>query len=176
VRDDSIRDMMPIPLKSVREAIHIATQEMRLNPPPEEIKENRTSFVLNQKLLMVSLLAMSVIGTTYYWLDDRANVYQTGWLVISVVWFFAIIASIVLVNNKTRLGYLLAGIVSWVTLPFWLFDNYYVVFRDSVISKQPSLEMTVCNFVGIIFASLAISASHNVFHKIQSKQSRGRPI
>lgn len=176
VKNDSIRSLMPIPLKSVREAIHIATQEMRLNPPPEEIKENRTSFVLNQKLLMISLFAMVAIGTTYYWLDDRQDVYQIGWLVVSGVWFATLIISIVFVNNKTRLGYVLAGIVSWVTLPFWLIDDFYLIFDSSIIAKQPNLEMTIRNLIGVIFTSITIGASHNVFHKIQAKQFRGRPV
>ncbi len=176
VEDNSIRKIIPIPLKSVTESIHIATQEMKLSPPQENLTENRTSFVLNQKLLLVSLLVMASIGTTYYWLDDRSDVYQPGWLVVSGVWFVALIASIIFVNNKTRLGYLTAGIVSWITLAFWLFDNYYVVFHDSVIARQPNAEMTIRNFVGVIIASLAIGSSHNVFHKIHSKQFRGRPV
>ena len=176
VNDDSIKSIIPIQLKSVREAIHIATEEMKLSPPPEEATENRTSFILNQKLLMISLLAMAFIGTTYYWLDDRIDVYQIGWLTVSAIWFIAVISSIIFVNNKTRLGYLIAGVVSWITLPFWLFDNYYVVFHDSIIARPPNLEMTIRNFVGVIIVSLAIAASHNVFHKIQSKQFRGRPL
>lgn len=176
VKDDSITKIIPLHLKSVREAIHIATQEMRQNPPPEEIKENRTSFVLNQKLLLTSLLSMLAVGTTHYWLDDRPDIYQLGWLAASAIWFFAIISSIIFVSHKTRLGYLAAGIVSWITLPFWLFDNYYLMLNDSVIARQPNLEMTISNFVGIISASLAIAASHNVFHKVQSKQFRGRPL
>lgn len=176
VQNDSITKIIPIPLKSVREAIHIATQEMRLNPPPEEIKENRTSFVLNQKLLMISLFSMVAIGTTYYWLDDRSDVYQIGWLAVSGIWFATLIVSIVFVNNKTRLGYVLAGIVSWITLPFWLVDDFYLIFDSSVIARQPSLEMTIRNLIGVVFTSIAIGASHNVFHKIQSKQFRGRPI
>jgi uncharacterized protein YbjT (DUF2867 family) len=176
VKDDSIRKIIPIPLKSVREAVHIATEEMKQNPPAEELKENRTSFILNQKLLMISLLAMVAIGTTYYWLDDRLDVYQIGWLTVSGIWFVTLFSSIIFVNNKTRLGYLIAGVISWITFVFWLFDNYYVIFHDSLIARAPNLEMTIRNFVGVIFASLAIAASHNVFHKVQSKQFRGRPL
>ncbi|HSA98465.1 MAG TPA: NAD-dependent epimerase/dehydratase family protein [Candidatus Nitrosotenuis sp.] len=176
VKDDSIRKIIPIPLKSVSEAIHIATKEIKQNPPPEEDIENRTSFVLNQKLLLISLLAMTVIGTTYYWLDDRPDVYRIEWLAASGIWFTALISSIIFVNNKTKLGYLIAGIVSWITLIFWLFDNYYVLFHDSVIATQPNIEMTIRNFIGVMFASLAIAASHNVFHKIQLRQLRGRQM
>ncbi|MDC8438102.1 MAG: epimerase, partial [Candidatus Nitrosotenuis sp.] len=90
-------------------------------------------------------------------------------------WFAVIMISIIFVSNKTRLGYLMAGVLSWVTLGFWLFDNSYVVFHDSVLARQPSLPMTIRNFVGVGIAIIAIAASHNVFHKIQSYQFRGRP-
>jgi len=174
VKDDSINTVIPLRLKSVREAIHIATEEMRKNPPPEEIKESRTSFVLNQKLLMVSLTAMAVMGSTYYWIDDRPDVYNPGWLVLSGFWFVSIFISMIFVKNKTRLGYLIGGVVSWVTLFFWLFDNYYLVFHDSLLARQPNLHMTIRNFVGVGVAMLSIASSHNVFHKIQSYQFKSR--
>jgi hypothetical protein len=81
----------------------------------------------------------------------------------------------IFVNNKTRLGYLIAGVLSWITLGFWLFDNYYIVFVQSIMAKQPNLYMTIRNFVGVGVAMLAIASSHNVFHKIQSYQFKGRP-
>jgi len=176
VKDDSITKIIPIHLKSVREAIHIATEEMRKNPPPEEDKESRTSFVINQKVLMASLVAMLIIGTTYYWLDDRVDVYKIQWISASALWFVAIISSIIFVNNKTRLGYMIAGVLSWITLGFWLFDNYYVAFDQSIIARQPNLHMTIRNFVGVSIAIIVIASSHTVFHKIQSRQFRGRPI
>ncbi len=173
VKDDSITRIIPIHLKSVREAIHIATEEIRKTPPPDEVKENRASFVINQKFLLASLVAMSIIGTTYYWLDDRVDVYAIPWITASALWFAAIISSIIFVNNKTRLGYLIAGVLSWITLGFWLFDNYYVVFDKSIIAIQPNPYMTIRNFVGVGIAILVIASSHNVFHKIQSRQFIG---
>lgn len=175
VKDDSITKIIPLPLKSVREAIHIATEQMRKSPPPEEVSESRTGFVVNQRLLMLSLVAMSIVGTTYYWLDDRTDVYNPVWIAVSAAWFAAITISIILVSNKTRLGYLVAGVLSWITLGFWLFDNSYVVFHDSLLARQPSLPMTIRNFVGVGMAALTVITSHNVFHKIQSYQFRGRP-
>jgi uncharacterized protein YbjT (DUF2867 family) len=175
VKDDSIKTIIPLRLKSVREAIHTATEEMKRNPPPEEIKESRTSFVINQKILMASLVGMSIIGTTYYWLDDRSDVYEYTWIAASTFWFITIISVMIFVNNKTRLGYLIAGVLSWITLGFWLFDNYYIVFVQSIMAKQPNLYMTIRNFVGVGAAMLAIASSHNVFHKIQSYQFKGRP-
>ncbi len=176
VRDDSITKIIPLKLRSVREAIDLATIEINKNPPPEEIKESKTGFKTNQRLLLVSLFVMSFIGTTYYWLDDRQEVYQLGWILASALWLVTIGFSILFVKNKTRLGYLVAGILSWVTLAFWLLDNYYIVFQDSIIARQPNFEMTVRNFVGVIVACTSILASHNVFHKIHSYQYRGVPV
>ena len=63
-----------------------------------------------------------------------------------------------------------------VTLPFWLFDNFYVVFDTSVIAATPSDLMTIRNFIGIAVASLTIVASHNLFHKVMDYQNKGRPL
>lgn len=175
VKDDSISNLIPIKLKSVREAIDISTKEIR-EITPEKTKQERTTFFTNQKLLIASLFTMALIGTTYYYLDDRNDVYQYGWLGASVIWYVVIGFAIIFVLNKTRLGYLLAGVLSWITLGFWLFDNYYLVFHTSLIAKEPDLLMTVRNFIGVMVAGLSVALSHNVFHKIQNVQHRGRPV
>ena len=175
VRDDSITKIIQLKLKSVKESIEIATKEMSEKPLPEEQTEAKTSFVFNQKLLMVSLVAMLIVGTTYYWLDDRKDVYEPLWLFASGLWFITIIVAILFVNKKTRLGYMIAGMLAWITLAFWLFDNYSVVFHKSLIAVQPNMNMEIRNFVGVIIAAIAITASHNVFHKIRSYQNRCRP-
>ena len=174
-RDDSITKIIPLELKSVKESIEIATKEMNKNPPPEERIESKTSFIFNQKLLMVSLVAMLLVGTTYYWLDDRKDVYQPLWLTASIFWFTTIIAALLFVSKKTRLGYIIGGLLSWITLAFWLFDNYSLVFHKSLIAVEPSTGMMIRNFIGVVIAAFAIAASHNVFHKIQSYQYKGRP-
>lgn len=176
VTDDSITKIIPIHLKSVRESIDIATKEMKKNPPKAELKVEKTGFKINQKLIQVSLIAMAIIGSTYYWLDDRPEVFQLIWIMGSLIWYTAIGASIVFIHNKTRLGYLIAGVLSWFTLAFWLIDNFYVVFNTSVIAAQPSELMTVRNFIGIFISVLAVFASHNLFHKIIDYQYKGKPI
>jgi uncharacterized protein YbjT (DUF2867 family)/F0F1-type ATP synthase assembly protein I len=176
VKDDSITRIIPLKPKSVRESIEIATKEMKENPPSEERMEAKTSFVFNQKLLMISLVTMLIVGTTYYWLDDRKDVYQPLWLIASGFWFIIIIAAILFVNKKTRLGYMIGGMLAWITLVFWLFDNYSVVFQKSLIAQVPNTNMEIRNFVGVVIAIVTIVASHNVFHKIQSHQNKGRPV
>ena len=176
VNDNSITKIIPLNLKTVRESIDIATKEMQENPPKVELKQERTGFRINQQLLKYALFAMAMIGSTYYWLDDRPEVFESLWLVGSVVWYTAIISAIIFVHNKTRLGYLVAGVLSWITLAFWLFDNYYFVFATSVIASQPNELMTIRNFVGIFIAALSVVSSHNLFHKVIDYQYKGTPL
>ncbi len=176
VTDDKINRIIPLKLKSVRESIDIATKEMESSPPESELKEERTGFKINQNIIQISLFALAIIGTSYYWLDDRPEVYQTLWLLGSSVWYIAIFSSMLLIRNKTRLGYFIAGIISWVTLAFWLLDDFYVVFETSLIASQPSELMTIRNFIGIGIASIAVIASHNLFHKVIDYQYKGKPI
>ena len=115
---------------------------------------------------------MAFIGTTYYWMDDRTDVWEIPWLIGSVIWYAAILFAISFVKQKARLGYLIGGVLAWVTLAFWLFDNFYVVFELSLVASEPSLEITIRNFIGAALAGLAIFSSHNVFHKVRVYQVR----
>lgn len=176
VNDDSITKIIKLRLKSVREAIDIATKEMAKDPPKTDLKLERTGFKINQKILLGALAALAICGTTYYWLDDRADVYQPAWILGSIVWYVTIISAMIFVYNKTRLGYLISGVVAWVTLAFWLFDNFHVAFQMSLIANEPSAMMTARNFVGILVAIIAVISSHNLFHKVIDYQYRGKPL
>ncbi|MFB5625823.1 MAG: NAD-dependent epimerase/dehydratase family protein [Nitrosopumilus sp.] len=176
VRNDEIKKIIPLNLKSVLESIDIATEEMTSNPPDDAPKKERTGFKVNQKILLCALVAYAFIGSTYYWLDDRSDVYEPLWLFASIVWYVTIGFSILFVYNKTRLGYLIAGVLTWVTMAFWLFDNFHVAFQMSLIAEEPSQIITLRNFVGIAIAALAIIASHNLFHKVTQYQNKGKPI
>ncbi|MBA4459754.1 MAG: NAD-dependent epimerase/dehydratase family protein [Nitrosopumilaceae archaeon] len=176
VRNDEIKKIIPLNLKSVLESIDIATKEMTSNPPDDAPKKERTGFKVNQKILLCALVAYAFIGSTYYWLDDRSDVYEPLWLFASIVWYVTIGFSILFVYNKTRLGYLIAGVLTWVTMAFWLFDNFHVAFQMSLIADEPNQIITLRNFVGIAIAALAIIASHNLFHKVTQYQNKGKPI
>jgi len=176
VRNNEITKIIPLQLKSVLQAIDIATKEMNSNPPEIPPKEEKTGFKINQKILIFSLVAYAICGSTYYWLDDRPEVYEPLWLVSAGIWYFTIMFAILFVYNKTRLGYLIAGILTWVTLVFWLFDNFYIAFQISFLAHEPNLLMTLRNFVGIVIAVVAVVASHNLFHKVIDYQHKGRPV
>lgn len=176
VTDASITTIIPLDLKTVTESIDIAVKEAGSHPSAAPVRDERTGFRINQKIIMLSLLALGACGTSYYWLDDRSVVYEPLWLSVSAVWYVTIAFAIIMVRNKTRLGYVIAGVLSWVTLSFWLLDNFHVVFGASIISPEPSLAMTVRNFVGVLAAATAAVSSHNLFHKIFSYQHRGMPV
>ena len=176
VTNNSITKIIPLQLKSVSNAIDIATKEIRENPPKTPLREERTGFKINQKLLLVSLIAMTIVGTTYYWLDDRVELFQPVWLLAGIFWYIAIIAAIVFVKSKTRLGFLIGGVLSWITLAFWLFDNFYVIFDTSLIIDKPNEFITIRNFIWAALSTLAVIASHNTFHKIIDYQFKGKPI
>ncbi|MDX1532927.1 MAG: NAD(P)H-binding protein [Nitrosopumilaceae archaeon] len=176
VTDDTITKIIPLKLKTVRKSIDIATKEMSKKEPVKRLVEEKIGFKTNQKILMIALLGMAVLGSSYYWLDNRSDVYQPIWITLSALWFVTIGASIIFVQNKTRLGYLLGGMLGWTTLAFWLFDNFHVAFQMSIIAEQPSDIMTIRNFVGIMIVAIAIVASHNTFHKVRKYQDRGLPL
>ncbi len=176
VKDDSITKLIPLKLKTVRESIDAATIEMRENPPEVKLPEQKSSFIINQKILLASLVALAIIGSTYYWLDDRSDVYNLGWLAGSAIWYLAIVAAIFFVRQKTRLGYMISGVLAWVTFSFWMFDNFYIAFQTSIIASEPNFLMTIRNFVGIGVVILVIISSHNVFHKVRQYQIKGTPV
>src|ERR687891_1273860 len=162
VNDDTIKELIPLRLKTFEEAIKAAEIE-------ENIKRNingrqLTTHSLNNKLLIVSLFSMAVIGSTYYMLDARVEVFQINWLVLSGLWYLTIGISLFFVFNGASLGAVTAGIVGWTTLTFWLVDNIYTVSGSSLIATFPDLIMTLRNFVGAIIAAIVVAASHNVYH------------
>ena len=176
VKDDSAQKLIPVQLAHMTQAIQIAREEAKTFNSISKSEGEKTSYKMNQKILLITLCAMAFIGTTYYWLDDRNDVWQISWLFGSVIWYAAILFAISFVKQKARLGYLIGGILAWVTLAFWLFDNFYVVFELSLVASEPSLEITIRNFIGAAIAGLAIFSSHNVFHKVRVYQVRGKPV
>ena len=173
VKDKSIDKLVSVKLKPMTEAIASAREESKAFKPIIKSGEEKTSYKINQKILLITLCAMAFIGTTYYWMDDRSDVWQIPWLVGSLIWYAAILFAISFVRQKARLGYLIGGLLSWVTLAFWLFDNFYVVFELSLVASEPSLDVTIRNFIGAALAGLAIFSSHNVFHKVRVYQAKG---
>jgi uncharacterized protein YbjT (DUF2867 family) len=165
VKDDTIKKLIPLRLRTFEEAVKAAEIEEKVKR--KATGRQRTSHSFNNKLLIVSLFAMAVVGSTYYMLDARPEVFQISWLVLSGLWYLSIAFSLFFVFKGARLGTITAGIIGWITLAFWLVDNIYTVSGDSLIATSPDLLMTYRNFVGGIIAAIVVATSHNVYHKLR---------
>jgi uncharacterized protein YbjT (DUF2867 family) len=165
VKDDTIKKLIPLRLRTFEEAVKAAEIEEKVKR--KATGRQRTSHSFNNKLLIVSLFAMAVVGSTYYMLDARPEVFQISWLVLSGLWYLSIAFSLFFVFKGARLGTITAGIIGWITLAFWLVDNIYTVSNDSLIATSPDLIMTYRNFVGGIIAAIVVATSHNVYHKLR---------
>ena len=165
VKDDTIKKLIPLRLRTFEEAVKAAEVEEKVKR--KATGRQRTSHSFNNKLLIVSLFAMAVVGSTYYMLDARPEVFQISWLVLSGLWYLSIAFSLFFVFKGARLGTIIAGIIGWITLAFWLVDNIYTVSSNSLIATSPDLIMTYRNFVGGIIAAIVVATSHNVYHKLR---------
>ena len=169
VKEHSIVKLIPLKLKTFQESLEYCLNEenryKRRNK--NEIKKERTSLSLNYKILLVSLSLLLIIGTTYYFLDSRQVFLKPFWLAVASLWYLSIIFSIYFIRFGARLGALVAGIVGWATLIFWISDNYYIISGYSLILSNPNSNETWRNIVGIIIASFTILSSHNIFNKIK---------
>jgi uncharacterized protein YbjT (DUF2867 family) len=167
VEDHSIDKVIPLKLKPFRESIeHCLKEENRYKKTniKQMIKE-RTSFSLNYKVLLASLVILLFIGTTYYFLDTRQDFLNPFWIVVAVFWYLSIVISIYFIRYGAKLGALVAGIIGWATLIFWLLDNYYIISGHSILFSNPNTNETWRNIIGIIVATFTILSSHNIFNK-----------
>ena len=165
VKDNSIADIIPLRLKNFENSIKIARNEQ--TEKERIIKKERTSSCLNKRILLASTIALAIIGFTYYLLDVRIEIFQPIWVVLAGLWYFRIAFSIFFIHKGARLGSIIAGIIGWITLTFWLLDNFYLIFGRSVLALPPGYVMTIRNCVGAVIAGLVIASSHNLFHKIR---------
>jgi hypothetical protein len=62
---------------------------------------------------------------------------EPSWLSIAIIWYILILTAIYFVCFEARLGALIAGILAWGTLFFWILDNAYIVFGYPVIAQKP---------------------------------------
>ena len=170
VTDDSIKKIIPIKLRNFEEAITAAVKEDRQIQKPRIVRNGRTSRSLNNKFLIIFLFALAAVGSTYYMLNSRPEIFQIRWLVLSGLWYIGIMSSLYFVFKGARLGALTAGIIGWVTLAFWLTDIIYTVSGHSLISNSPNLVMTVRNIIGSVIAAVVVATSHNIFHKMRVRE------
>ena len=165
VKDASIASIIPLELMNFEKSIMTAMSEQKKSD--KVTKKERTSSSLNKRILMISTIALALIGSTYYFLDPRSEIFQPVWLMLGSLWYISIAFSIYFIHNGARLGSMIAGVVGWITLAFWLADNFYIVSGTSVLASPPGYVMAIRNFVGSLVAGLVIASSHNLFHKLR---------
>src|SRR5688500_9210990 len=165
VHDDKIQNLIPIRLKNFEESIRTAMKEEVRKA--KVIKKQKTSDSLNKTILIFSLISLGIIGTTYYFLDNRSDIFSPLWITLAILWYFGILFAIYFVKNGARLGSMIAGIIGWITLAFWLFNNIYLTSDNTLNFSSHNTIITIRNFIGSIIAGLSIAASHNLFHKIR---------
>ena len=165
VKDNSISDIIPLRLKNFEKSIEIAKDEQTENG--RTIIKERTSSRLNKQILLGSVIVLTIIGLTYYLLDARIEIFEPIWVMLAGLWYFGIAFSIFFIHKGARLGSIIAGIIGWITLTFWLLDNFYLTFASSVLASPPGYAMTIRNCIGAAIACLVIASSHNLFHKIR---------
>jgi hypothetical protein len=166
VHDNKIQNLIPIELKNFEESIKTAMKgEVRRT---KIIKKQKTSEAINRKILIFSLISLGIIGATYYFLDNKSNIlFSPQWIILAIIWYFGILFAIFFVKNGARLGSMIAGIIGWVTLTFWAFNNMYLISDNIINFSSHNIVITIRNFIGFIVAGLSIAASHNLFHKIR---------
>lgn len=167
VRDDSIKHIIPLKLRKFEEAIDLARSEAKIQKNSVTRREEYVTHTTSNKILIISLVLLALVGSTYYVLDARPEIMNVNWLILSGLWYIGIIFSIFFVRNGARLGAITAGVIGWITLAFWLIDNIYTISGDSLLASSPDLTMTIRNFVGAAVAGMVVASSHNVFHKIR---------
>lgn len=165
VHDDKIQNLIPIRLKNFEESIRIAMKEEVRKA--KVIKKQKTSDSLNKTILIFSLISLGIIGATYYFLDNRSDIFSPHWIILAILWYFGILFAIFFIKNGARLGSMVAGIIGWITLAFWLFNNIYLISDNTINFSSHNTVITIRNFMGAIVAGLSIAASHNLFHKIR---------
>lgn len=176
VKNNDIKEIIPLEVKSFKESLQYCLgdrKEAEVEKNSSYIrkigknkqKKERTSTKTNYKILLLSLIFLLVIGTTYYFLDNRKEFLEPMWIFVAVIWYSSIIGAIYFVRFGARLGALIAGIVGWGTLLFWAVDNIYIIAGYSIIASNPDNYETWRNIIGIIVAVVTIVSSHNIFHK-----------
>jgi uncharacterized protein YbjT (DUF2867 family) len=167
VQDDSIRRLIPIKLESFEEAVRAARNERVQIRKPNKLAKERSTLKINNKLLILSLLAMAAIGSTYYIIDGRPEIYQSNWIIVSILWYLGIAFALYFLRYGARLGALTAGVLGWLTLAFWFTDNFYILWGTEVIASSPDATITIRNFIGAGVAALVVATSPNLFHKLR---------
>jgi hypothetical protein len=160
--------MIQLEPKNFEQAIEDANRDRDAQARPASRKKERTSISVNSTVLAVSLLVLAAFGSMYYVLDGGQEPFQPVNLAMLSLWYLGIAFALFFIRQGARLGALVAGLVGWITLAFWLVEG-----RDLFLSAaQPALAGSAAAWIdvaGIVTVCVEIVASHNVFHKLRPR-------
>lgn len=90
VKDESVKKVNPLKLRSFEQSINETLREKTdLRKGAKQVREH-TSRKLNDRILLASLFLMAAIGSTYYLLDSREEIFQPLWITLSTFWYLGI--------------------------------------------------------------------------------------
>jgi uncharacterized protein YbjT (DUF2867 family) len=167
VKDESIRRVIPFRLKTFEESIDLAKKKEKRQSNSVTQRKELVTHSTSNKILFISLILLALNGSAYYLINVRPELLNTNWLVLNGLWYFGIAFSIFFIRNGARLGAIIAGIIGWITLAFWLIDTISTMSGNPLIASSSSIEVTIRNLIGVFIAALVVVSSHNVFHKIR---------
>ena len=93
------------------------------------------------------------MGSTYYILNPKAEIFLASWLIPSVLWYIGIAFSIYFIIKSTRLGPMTSGIIGWATLAFWSTDAVYAILGHPFLATSLDLLTTIRDFISIATGS-----------------------
>ena len=102
VKDAPIASIIPLELMNFEKSIMTAMSEQKKSD--KVIEKERTSSSLNKRILMISTIALALIGSTYYFLDPRSEIFQPVWLMLGILWYISIAFSIYFIHKGVDLG------------------------------------------------------------------------
>ena len=95
------------------------------------------------------------------------DAFQPGNLALLFSWYVGIAFALYFIRKGARLGALVAGIIGWVTMTFWLIEGQGSFLAASLSDMLLGPIALWLNVLGIVTVSIEIAASHNIFHKLR---------
>jgi len=116
----------------------------------------------------IALLALVLVGSVYYIVQRWQDPFQPGNLALLFSWYVGIAFALYFIRKGARLGALVAGIIGWVTMTFWLIEgqgSFLAASHSDMLLGPIALSL---NVLGLVTVSIEIAASHNIFHKLRT--------
>lgn len=112
VRDNSIRNLIPIKLKNFEETVESITGE------PED--KTKTVQIHPDKTLLYSLFALEVLMIPYVATTAFLGLSNIPWIIAVALWYLGVAFAIHFIDYGAKLGTLSAGIIGPLSITLWV--------------------------------------------------------